>query len=151
MSTIVHFNISTLDHFLHEIVTIHRYYVTVFAYWSYGFQSNTWTSWFTWRGRVKIREVYSVLRQWDDARIWEYSSGVRHEEHEDDHVEEDHVQGAPQRLVKPSVHDQPSGWGRSDNKVCNLLAHCLHIVMVNSNSTSKDQIITLLLVTCRPL
>ena len=59
---------------------------------------------YTWWGRMEIWKIDSVLRQWNDARIWEYGSGVRHEEHEDDDVEDDHVQRAPQRLVKPGVH-----------------------------------------------
>ena len=33
---------------------------------------------------------------------------MRHEQHEDDHVEEQHVDGPPKSVVKPSVHDEPS-------------------------------------------
>ena len=33
---------------------------------------------------------------------------MRHEQHEDDHVEEQHVDGPPKSVVKPRVHDEPS-------------------------------------------
>ena len=57
---------------------------------------------------MEIRKVDPVLREWYDARIWEDGSGVRHEQHEDDHVEEQHVDGPPKRVVEPRVHDEPS-------------------------------------------
>jgi len=45
---------------------------------------------------MTVREVYPVLGKGHYSWITEYCPGVRHEQHEDDDVEEQHVQAAPQ-------------------------------------------------------
>ena len=53
---------------------------------------------------MQIGEINPMLRQRNDARIWEDGSCVCHEQQEDDDVEDQHVQGTPQSLMQPRVH-----------------------------------------------
>ena len=56
---------------------------------------------------MQIWEIDPMLRQRNDPRIWEDCPRMRHEQQEDDDVEDQHVQSPPQRLVQPSVHYKP--------------------------------------------
>ena len=56
---------------------------------------------------MQVGKVDSVLRERYDTRIWKYSPGMRHEQQEDDYIEDQDVKSTPQCVMQPSVHDKP--------------------------------------------